>query len=150
GRVHLIKVLDSRNRGSDLTFAAGVAAAIEFAAQNSARLVINYSGYTKVDNSIMRGAVNAAADAGALLVCAAGNEKGGIVRYPARYAPQKDAVVAVGSSGSDGGLSPLSSKGPEITVCAPGDQILSTLPNYVVTWNVEEKKNTYYDVASGT
>jgi subtilisin family serine protease len=150
GRVYAAKVFDARNRGSDLTFDAGVAAAVDFAAASGARLVINYSGYVKVNNGILRSAVKKANDAGALLVCAAGNEKGGKVRYPAAYAPQNEGVIAAAAIERAGELSALSSKGPEVTLGAPGDQILSALPNYAVTWNTEEKKVRYYDYSSGT
>ncbi|MGA2736570.1 MAG: S8 family serine peptidase [Bryobacteraceae bacterium] len=150
GRVYAVKVLDSHNRGTDLTFEAGVAAALDFAAKRHTRLVINYSGYTKVDNRTMRGAVEDAADAGALLVCAAGNENGGKVRYPACYSTQNPTVVAVGATDRSGALCHVSSDGPEITLCAPGQDILSTLPNYPVTWNTDAHKSTDYDIATGT
>ncbi len=149
GEVYVAKVLDSRNRGSDETFKDGVAAAIAFAAERGTNLVINYSAYTKLDNGTMRGAVDRALAAGALLVCSAGNERGGKVRYPARYADHRDAVIAVGAVDRNGEWSVVSSQGPEITLCAPGEDILSTLPNYTVTWN-SEPKSTYYDLATGT
>ncbi len=58
-----------------------------------------------------------------LLVCAAGNS-GGPVGYPAKYAK----CLAVSALKSDNTLPPWSCRGPEVELCAPGVDILSTLP----------------------
>jgi subtilisin len=61
---------------------------------------------------------------GALLVAAAGNEYGGPVIYPAKYT----SVIAVSAIDSANNLASFSSKGPEVELCAPGVNVLSTLP----------------------
>jgi len=63
----------------------------------------------------------AAYDDGVLLVAAAGNSAGP-VGYPAKY----DPVVAVSAVDSTDTIASFSSRGPEIEVCAPGVNVLST------------------------
>lgn len=65
----------------------------------------------------------AAWNKGALLVAAAGNT-GGSVGYPARY----PSVVAVSAIDSANTIASFSSRGPEVELCAPGVDVLSTAP----------------------
>lgn len=58
-----------------------------------------------------------------LLVAAAGNN-GGSVIYPAKY----NKCVAVSAIKSDNTIASFSSRGPEVELCAPGVNILSTIP----------------------
>ncbi len=58
-----------------------------------------------------------------LLVAAAGNS-GGAVGYPAKY----QRCLAVSAIQSNNVIAPFSSRGPEVDLCAPGVDILSTLP----------------------
>lgn len=58
-----------------------------------------------------------------LLVTAAGNS-GGAVGYPAKY-PRCLAVSAIGSSNT---IPSWSCRGPEVELCAPGVNIVSTIP----------------------
>lgn len=58
-----------------------------------------------------------------LLVVAAGNS-GGPVEYPAKYAK----CLAVSAIKSDNTIAPWSCRGPEVELCAPGVDVLSTLP----------------------
>lgn len=88
----------------------------------------------------IREAIEAANQAGVLVVAATGNRggSGGPVGYPARY-PDTLGVGYV-NLGSDGRprVTPDSAAGPEVDVVAPGGAILSTFPPNV------------YAVASGT
>jgi subtilisin len=61
---------------------------------------------------------------GVLLVAAAGNS-GGPVGAPAKYA----SVIAVSAIDSANLIAPFSCRGPEIELCAPGVDVLSTIPN---------------------
>ncbi|PJY98954.1 MULTISPECIES: serine protease Isp [Bacillus] len=75
-------------------------------------------------------AVKNAVKNGVLVVCAAGNEGDGNERteelsYPAAY----NEVIAVGSVSIARELSEFSNANKEIDLVAPGEQILSTLPN---------------------
>lgn len=66
---------------------------------------------------------NLAWSKGALLVAAAGNN-GGAVGYPAKY----KSVIAVSAIDNANNLAPFSSRGPEVELCAPGVNVLSTIP----------------------
>lgn len=61
---------------------------------------------------------------GKIVVCAAGNDGGG-VNFPAKY----DEVIAVAATEKSGNLAKFSSRGPELDVAAPGVQIYSTWLN---------------------
>jgi subtilisin len=60
---------------------------------------------------------------GVLLVAAAGNSAGP-VEHPARYA----SVIAVSAIDGANVLASFSCRGPEVELCAPGVQVLSTVP----------------------
>jgi subtilisin len=66
---------------------------------------------------------NVAFSRGALLVAAAGNNGAG-VEDPGRYAN----VITVSAIDSANQIAPFSSRGPEIDLCAPGVNVLSTAP----------------------
>ena len=99
-------------------------------------------------SSIELDAIQWSLEQGTLCICAAGNQDGGSVMYPAAY-PQCVAVSAVGVLGAlplgtmaamnvptdpakntPAGIyvASFSSVGPSITVCAPGVGIVSTVP----------------------
>lgn len=84
--------------------------------------IINMSFGTKQRSTALEKAVNAAYDAGILLVSAAGN--GGNeenVEYPAAY----EKVIAVGSVDKNAVLTDESATGEEVELVAPGSQILT-------------------------
>ena len=61
---------------------------------------------------------------GVLLVAAAGNS-GGPVGAPGKYG----SVIAVSAIDSANALAPFSCRGPEVELCAPGVDVLSTIPS---------------------
>ena len=69
---------------------------------------------------------NAAFGAGVLLVAAAGNAGPGMgtVGFPGKY----KNVIAVSAIDSSNVIAPFSSRGPEVEICAPGVNVLSTVP----------------------
>jgi subtilisin len=67
--------------------------------------------------------VNAAFNAGLLLIAAAGNN-GGAVGFPGKY----KNVIAVSAIDSANVIAPFSSRGPEVELAAPGVNVLSTVP----------------------
>ncbi|MCH5264326.1 MAG: S8 family peptidase [Lachnospiraceae bacterium] len=83
--------------------------------------IINMSFGTAEDSEALHSAIKEAADAGILLVAAAGNTKSQ-VEYPAAY----DEVIAVGSVDSDGIVSDNSANGTELELVAPGEKVAST------------------------
>ena len=67
-------------------------------------------------------AVQDAADAGILVVAAAGNTGSEGVQYPAAY----DEVMAVGAVDKDGSVEQYSAKGEELDLVAPGELVRTT------------------------
>lgn len=148
GDVLIAKVFNAANDGSSITFRDGVVAAVNFAQQRGARLVINYSGGGP-DTRTKRETVEFARQRGALIVAAAGNEFGGSIIYPAAYSTESANVIAVGAVDRQRRRPAFASRGPEMTVVAPGVDILSSLPNYFVALNGQGKQ-TKYDRLDGT
>jgi serine protease len=111
------RALDENGSGST----ADIADAVEWAADQGAD-VINMSlgggGYT----STMKNAVSYASNNGATIVCAAGNDYGSSVSYPAAYSE----CIAVSAVDCNGNLANFSNVGSEIEVAAPGVDYLST------------------------
>lgn len=62
---------------------------------------------------------------GAIIVKSAGNQDLGPVTFPGNYRPE---ILTVSSISSNGNISDFSSIGNEVDVCAPGDNIYSTIP----------------------
>ena len=89
----------------------------------------------KPDNQTKQDACQYANDNGMIICAATGNDFGGAVIFPAAYSTQFDGVIAVGSTNDDDTVSDFSNVGPEVTVVAPGRDILSTMPTYGVTIN---------------
>jgi subtilisin family serine protease len=112
-----IKVLDRWGSG---TF-ADVIAGIDWAAQNGMD-VANMSLGASVGSSGLQNACDNAYASGVLLVAAAGNDYGGPVNYPAKYA----SVVAVSAIDQGDKLASFSNYGKEVEFAAPGVSVLST------------------------
>lgn len=150
GLVLIVKVFNSVNlESSNVVFKDGVKAAVEFARQRGARLVINYSGGGPPSDT-KREAVTHALDNNSLVVAAAGNGSGGEIIFPAAYSTEFSNVIAVGAVDRNNERPDFGSRGPEMTVVAPGHDILSTLPNYFVTLNGNGKKEMNFDRLEGT
>jgi subtilisin family serine protease len=98
-----------------------VAAAVRSAATAGAR-VINLSLEGNDDDPALHSAVDFAAQRGALVVAAAGNDRNSVPRYPAAY----DNVVGVASVSENLTRSSFSSYGSWVDIAAPGQDILTT------------------------
>ena len=86
--------------------------------------IINISFGTSVNSEILHNAIKDAEDAGILIFVASGNqgEAGSDnVEYPAAF----EEVVAVGASTPQGELSDMTSRGEELELVAPGENIHS-------------------------
>lgn len=84
--------------------------------------IINMSFGTSVNTDVLHEAVKAAADAGIILIAAAGNTEHQNVNYPAAY----NEVIAVGSINAEGELAELTSTGTQLELLAPGEQVFTT------------------------
>ncbi|HWN10933.1 MAG TPA: S8 family serine peptidase [Pyrinomonadaceae bacterium] len=150
GPLLVMKVFDASITGSSETFKCGVFAAVRFAREHKANLIINYSGGGPAHKS-KKTAIEHANDNGALIVAAAGNhEVGNRIIFPAAYSTECSNVMAVGAVNDKHKRPAFASKGPEMTVVAPGVDIISSLPNYFVTLNSEKGVPTKYGSLSGT
>jgi len=127
-----VKVLGDSGSGSEWSVAKGIlyAAGLLDDKPIEPADIINMS-LGMVDGSqtpeILKDAVDRAAEAGVIMVAAAGNNSSNYVSYPARF----EEVIAVSalSPSHDGRpvLANYSNYGPEIELAAPGSNILSTV-----------------------
>jgi subtilisin family serine protease len=119
-QIYCMKVLDNNGRGGYNTIEAGIKKAIELGVD-----IINMSlGAPSKPPESFHQVIKEAHDKGIFLVAAAGND-GHAVNWPASY----DEVIAIGAIDENGNLTDFSSRGSEICVIAPGDNIYSTWLN---------------------
>ena len=119
-RLMTVKAMDCDRAGTSID----VAKAIDYAVANGAR-VINLSLGGSTVSTVLTNAIARATAAGVLIAAAAGNSGSGEVDFPANL----PNVVAVGASG--GASAPdkrarFSNWGSQITVVAPGEDIVTT------------------------
>lgn len=111
-----LKVLGHSGMGSNDSVAKAVGHAIE----SKCDIVCMSLGSPK-PSAIVHEAIRRAESAGLIIVCAAGND-GGAVNYPAAF----QETIGVGAVDKDGNVCEFSSRGKEIVVAAPGQDITST------------------------
>ncbi len=122
-RLLIGKVLGDDGSGSG----ANVAAGIDWACDSGADIISMSLGAPQPDPQILA-AIERAAAKGKFIICAAGND--GLIAgqdavgYPARW-KQTIAVAAVDRAGR---LCDFSSRGDEVDIAAPGQDVLSTFP----------------------
>jgi subtilisin family serine protease len=120
-----LKILDSEGNG----YISDEVSAIYYAIAKGVK-IINFS-LTGADYSLTEyNAINAAKNAGILVVAAAGNESSNndvIPQYPANYGLQN--IISVASSNSSDTLSSFSNYGTSVHVAAPGSSIYSAIPS---------------------
>jgi len=109
-----VKVLDETGTGSTLDIAAG----IDFAVENGADVINLSLGGTSGDGVLLE-SIQAARNAGVVIVAAAGNTNQNAVYYPARY----PGVIGVGSVRYDDTRAPYSNYGTGLDLVAPGGDL---------------------------
>lgn len=129
--VYICRTLDANGNGSGADFADAVEEITDYAVAHNVHAVINYSG-GGAHSQAKQDACQYASDHGMLVVAATGNDNGGPVISPAHYSTTIVGVIGVGSTDADDTVSSFSNVGPEVTVVAPGRNIISTTPTYVV------------------
>jgi type VII secretion-associated serine protease mycosin len=106
---------------------AGVAAGIDYAIEQHAD-VINLSLTLNRSTPTLEHAVQRAADAGIVIVAAAGNDQqtSGVstTPYPAAYATEFPNVIAVGAVDESGQVAAISDHGAFVSLVAPGDGVI--------------------------
>jgi thermitase len=133
-----IKVMNANQSGYVSWYAGG----IEYSATNGAN-VISMSFGVPSSSKTLEDAVNYAWGKGCVLVAAAGNSpyNYGAKLYPAAY----DRVIAVAGTTSADRKASWSNYGSWVDVSAPGETIMSTLPNHP-----NSSRSTGYGWKSGT
>ena len=111
-----LKVLGHSGMGSN----DAVATAVRFAAEADVDLVCMSLGSPSPSANVHQ-AIQYATGKGVIVICAAGND-GGAVNFPAAF----HETVAVGAVDKHGNVCDFSSRGKEIVVAAPGQDITST------------------------
>jgi minor extracellular protease Epr len=117
--IYAVKVLDYRGQGSYSSIISG----IEWCISNGIKVIsMSFGGST--NSQTLEAECNKAYTRGIVLVAAAGNNGPGsnTVGYPAAYS----TVIAVAATDSNDVVASFSSRGPQLSVSAPGVSILST------------------------
>jgi hypothetical protein len=127
-----VRAFDAKDAGAEST-TFDILKSIDWAATHGAR-IINMSFAGPADPVIHR-ALEAAHKKGIVLVAAAGNTG---AKSPPLYPAADPNVIAVSATDAEDKIFEQSSRGPHITVAAPGAQILVAIPD------------AGYDVSSGT
>lgn len=119
--IYAIKVLDAKGSGKLSSLIDGIGWCVEKGIK-----VVNMSLSSSTENQTFRDMVQSARKAGITMVCAAGNRGPGSnsVGYPAKYVES----IAVAAIDENNNIANFSSRGREISISAPGVDILSTWP----------------------
>lgn len=123
-----LKVIDSGVTGfvvNGKLFTDIVAEAMTFAINNGASVINLSMGWPKVvDTFKVRQAFKMAEQKGVLVIAASGNNNKDLPTFPCSY----DSVLCVGAIDNQGKLAEFSNHGPKIELVAPGEFIISTIP----------------------
>jgi subtilisin len=114
------KVLGDDGSGTSEQVARGIDWAVAAGAD-----ILSLSLGSPDASATIKVAIDRAVAAGKFVICAAGNEgRDDAVNYPAKW----EATIAVGAVDRLGQIARFSSRGPEVDVCGPGCDVLSTFP----------------------
>ena len=122
-KIYMCKAMDSHGQGYTSDEVACVDELVSKRDVYNLR-VINLSLGSSMSSLSEQAAMDAAANAGILVLAAAGNEGSGQVDYPAGYS----SVVSVGATDRNDGHAWYSNTNSKIEVSAPGTDIWSTVP----------------------
>lgn len=118
-KLHIVKVFNDDGWG----YSSSLAQAVDTCAQNGAT-VINMSLGGAGSSVTERNAMQAAFDAGVLLIAAAGNDGDTSMSYPASY----DSVVSVAAVDDTKTLADFSQRNVQVELAGPGVNVRSTYP----------------------
>ena len=104
-------MLDASGEGTVFSVAMGIIAAVDGGAD-----IISMSLGSYGNSSLMKAAVDYAAEKGVVLVAASGNDGVNQVVYPAAY----DNVIAVSAVAANSQIAGFSNSGAEVSLAAPG------------------------------
>ena len=119
-RLLIGKVLGDDGSGTSESVAAGVDWAADAGADILSMSLGSPQPATEIHTAIRRAVAE-----GKFVICAAGNDgRDESVNFPARW----EETVAVGAVDRNGTIARFSSRGPQVDICAPGQDVLSTFP----------------------
>ncbi len=116
--LHIVKVFNAAGWG----YTGELVDAVDTCVNNGAK-VINMSLGGAGSSNAERNSLQAAADAGVLLIAASGNDGDATLSYPASY----DSVMAVGALDQGRQHAEFSQYTSQVEISAPGEAILSTV-----------------------
>lgn len=114
-----VKAFDENGNGT----VADAIGAISYAVANGARIINASWGLDERSKALEEAAAHAA-NAGVLIIAAAGNSRSEAPSYPASF----ETVLSVGATDARDVRALFSNYGPFVDVAAPGNEIISTLP----------------------
>ena len=155
-RIRPVRVLGIYGGGTEYDVAQGILYAAGLPADNGSGGFVRAPTRAHIINmsfrastvTVLEDAIQAAADAGALLIAAAGNAGTSDAVFPAAY-PE---VLSVSAVGPDRQLASYSSFGSTVDIAAPGGDFVDGGGSFAVmstVWNFVTGSPTY-DVAQGT
>ena len=118
-----VKVLSNAGSGSWSWLIAGISWCIK----NRIKVVSMSLGGLSAPTAL-ESIINAAWGKGLLLVAAAGNYPSTASAKPVMYPAKYKSVIAVSAIDGTNAIAGFSARGPEIELCAPGVNVLSTVP----------------------
>ncbi len=101
-------------------YASNLISGLNYAREHGAD-IINMSWGLQKNSDALKTAIDAASNAGCILIAAAGNDRNATLRYPAAY----DNVIGVGATGKNDQVSVFSQRNNTVAVCAPGEDVYS-------------------------
>lgn len=119
-RLAVAKVLGDDGSGESLEIARG----IEWLAEQGCQ-IINLSLGGEYDATLAK-TIRKIVNAGVFVICAAGNEGSSQTKSMVGYPAKLPETIAVASYNKRGRISRFSSRGPEVTMAFPGEDITST------------------------
>ncbi len=131
-QVYVCKIFDDFGFGSESDFQAAAEEAVDYAVAHSKRLVINLSARWLSDSSPLQDACDYIHSHGMILCVATGNDHASTIPSPALHSAGFGGVIAIGATDDTDSVADFSNTGPEVSVVAPGVEILSTFPTYDV------------------
>jgi len=140
-RLYAVKVLGANGSGHYSDVIAG----LEWA-RNSGLKVACLGMAGTLASQALKQACDACWAAGMVLLAPSGNDGTGLVGYPARYGN----VLGVTATDEDNGHPSWSNFGQEVQLCAPGSNIMSTMPMQACYLTTAYNYRTQYDCLSGT
>lgn len=101
-------------------YTSNLISGLNYARQQGADIINMSWGIAKESNAL-KTAIDAASNAGCILIAAVGNDRNATLRYPAAY----DNVIGVGATGKNDQVCAFSQRNNTVAVCAPGEEIFS-------------------------